>query len=219
MISCLEFFRHLIWFIKIICWYCFFILLTLSFTTALSIWCIICLLLTLWSLNIVTWDLRWGPRWGWYGRLYVPKMATHYFLVHMHFQSLGYPLKEGEFISLPVKLDGFFVIVLWIKWGRSNSVWEMRIGYKRLYSFCQDLSLLDISLWSLEPPHKNPAAPKLLPWRDHVKRTSRWKDVSERPQLFQFNQSSQPKCQTHVWGSLQMSPVLPYLTANTWNPE
>lgn len=129
------------------------------------------------------------------------------------------PLKKGSLFPSQWNWMGFFVIVLWIKWGRSNSVWEMRIGYKRLYSFCQDLSLLDISLWSLEPPHKNPAAPKLLPWRDHVKRTSRWKDVSERPQLFQFNQSSQPKCQTHVWGSLQMSPVLPYLTANTWNPE
>lgn len=132
------------------------------------------------------------------------------------------PLKAGSVFPSQQIWLGFYD--LWIKWGRSDSVWKMSISYKRWYSFCQALSLSlfwVISLWSLEPPRKSPAAPKLLSWEEHVKRTSRWKDVSEGPQLFQFNQLSQPKCQMHVWGSLRMSPFdsLSWLSHNLTFPE
>lgn len=120
--------------------------------------------------------------------LYLPKMTTCYFLVHMYLRVLVIPLKGSSVFPSQKIWLGFYD--LWIKWGRSDSVWKMSISYKKWYSFCQAaLSLYwVISLWSLEPPHKSPAPPKLLSWEEHVKRTSWWKDVSEGPQLFQFNQ-------------------------------
>lgn len=118
------------------------------------------------------------------------------------------PLKGGSVFPSQKIWLGFYD--LWIKWGRNDSVWKMSLSYKRQHSFCQALSL-SIRLLASEALNHHikvqllqSCCPERNMWKEHLSGRMFLKGPSFSSLTSWL--SSQPKCQKHVWGSLQMSP-------------